>query len=221
MPLRPILVIADGDLPGLLAIGAAAGDTVQGGAKGAPEPVVWHATDPGEQGRARAAAVRRQAEAYGLELVEAAAPASSGQGPRDVGVLIEAAAAARARGLEAAVWPIHAAGRPEPDLEAVSRVIDQALLVSRLVSLDASGSPVEVRTPYADLTDRDMADLVLDMDLPVWTCWWHTGETSGAREARARWLETLKSAGWVDRRVAGAGAAPEAGPVNIMKRSGR
>lgn len=219
-PLRPVLVIADGDLPGLLAVAAAASDTAQGSAKGTPEPLVWHPIETGEVGQARAAAARRQAEAYGLELVESAAPAATGHAPRIVGMLVEAASLARSRGLEAAVWPIHAAALPEPDLDAVSRAIDQSLLVSRLVSLDASARPVEVRTPYVDFTDREIADLVLDMDLPVWTCWWHAGESPDARGERDRWLETLRDVGWVDRR-APAGAAADPGPANTLKRSGR
>jgi len=84
--------------------------------------------------------------------------------------------------------------------------MNQALLVSQLVSLaDANpGSPVvRVRTPYADLTDRQIADLVLDMDLPVWTCWWmdesQLGEGESRDEAKAereKWTGLLKAAGW-------------------------
>jgi hypothetical protein len=59
-----------------------------------------------------------------------------------------------------------------------------------------------VLTPYVDFVDAQIADLALDMDLPVWTCWWWEGEGEAER-VKERWMAALGKAGWVDRRSAG------------------
>src|SRR5205814_1142018 len=60
-----------------------------------------------------------------------------------------------------------------------------------------AGRPVEVQAPYADLTDSQVADLILDMDLPIWTCWWNQGPGAepGAVAERDHWARLLKAAG--------------------------
>jgi hypothetical protein len=73
------------------------------------------------------------------------------------------------------------------------------------VELDWTGvEPFRIQVPYADLTDRQLADLVLDMDLPIWTCWWwglargprNVGGAEVARAEYEKWDELLKEAGW-------------------------
>lgn len=124
-------------------------------------------------------------------------------------LLLEASYAAVAQGAGRVVWAGAAAAdaRDAIDLDALSGIHTRAMLVERLASLEqgeASGGGFKVQVPYADLTDRQLADLVLDMDLPIWTCWWWSlgrGPRSvpGAELARAeyeRWDGILKEAGW-------------------------
>jgi hypothetical protein len=94
----------------------------------------------------------------------------------------------------------------EVDLDLLTALHARARLVSRLVELDGpAGASFSFLFPYADLTDRQLADLVLDMDLPLWTCWWW-GPGRGPRGAAGadlarmqyeRWDRLLKEAGWM------------------------
>lgn len=120
-------------------------------------------------------------------------------------VLLSAAYLAVGQGRDRVVWPI-SAGRlghdEEIDLNRASLAADRALLVSRLVALDSDehGRPaILIEVPYVDLSDRQVAELAVDMDLPVHSCWWW-GEPASA-EAK-RWLRVLRGVGW-----AGEGAA--------------
>jgi len=93
------------------------------------------------------------------------------------------------------IWPVSAG--VELNLETTGRAIDCALLVSRLVALHTGteAGPV-IEAPYADLTDAQIADLILDMDLHVWTCWWFGGTSPEAAVEQARWTAAMRKAGW-------------------------
>ncbi len=111
--------------------------------------------------------------------------------------LLAAAALAAAEGLDYVLWPVHAG--EDLELARVAEGVDRAALVTRLASLDAAPAglrPVEVRAPYADFTDAQIADLALDMDLPLRTCWWWDGRDEEARRERQRWGRALAMAGW-------------------------
>jgi hypothetical protein len=68
------------------------------------------------------------------------------------------------------------------------------------VALDARehGVPsIRVETPYADFTDRQIADLVLDMELDVEACWfWRVEGDAEAERERRRWESALGAVGW-------------------------
>lgn len=223
-----MLVVGDGDVASILAC-AAASDAALIAEPDAEKrrgirPVLWTPAFSGPTGSARQWAIRRQAELFEMELVEspgisagAASPRiaakdlasdiaadPSGEWPAHSRDLIAASIAGIARGCAVVVWPMHSTHTEGPDLDEVSRAVDRALLVSRLIALDADahGNPsFRVDVPYVDFSDRQLADLVIDMDLPVRLCWWwHAEMASGVdglfRAQHARWTTVLREVGW-------------------------
>jgi hypothetical protein len=90
------------------------------------------------------------------------------EGVRETGALLACVLAAAERGIGRVVWPAVA---PRGDVDRLATIHDRALLVGRLVSIDAralglSESGVIVETPYASLSDAQLIDLALDMDVP-------------------------------------------------------
>lgn len=83
-------------------------------------------------------------------------------------LLMLACGHAAATGADTVVWPAVCGA----DLEALAEVSDRARLVGRLWTLDSSGRTPSVRTPLADLTAREVADLALDLDAPLEALWW-------------------------------------------------
>ncbi|MEQ8770494.1 MAG: hypothetical protein RIB60_08300 [Phycisphaerales bacterium] len=202
------LVISDGSLAALVATamvsehlasaGTAASDELNGIVISAPSTP----TDPGWSACERAAG--RQADIYGLGFVppDAAmrarveAGAALPAGALESLVLTDATYNAAMHGCERVLWPAQApVVDGEPDLTAVARVVDRATLVSRLAALDAerpewsglSVREVRIDTPMVDLTDSQIADLALDLRVPVDTCWWWGTDTPEA----ARWTPLL------------------------------
>jgi hypothetical protein len=190
MPVPGLLVLSDGCVGGLLAMAVATRDR--------DRPVYHWMPDTGPFAAARAAAARRGAELY--QVREATAPGEA-VSALDVlsGVLLKAGAIAAAVGASEIVWPVNAPEGPD-SLERASANLQRAVLVSGLMRLEYGG--IEIAAPYADFSDGELADLVLDMDLPIWTCWWFDpGELQGeAAEAaaamRERWTALLQEAGW-------------------------
>ncbi len=188
VPDGPTLVIADGDLPSLLAC-AAVGEVERSRPAGAAQSAVLLPAQAD-----RAAAARRQAETYGLRVLEAVTGTDAARAPSLM--LLNAVSIAAAEGLATVLWPVHAG--PALDVGAAERCLDRASLVSRLAALDAGGRPVpQVRAFYADFTDAEIADLALDMDLPIRTCWWYEGGGAEAMAEQARWVRALTGAGWI------------------------
>lgn len=191
-----ILVLSDGGLPSLVACAAA------GQSSGATvAPLLWEA---GGEPDNRLAAVSRQAELCGLPIGKLPIPLGPPPGVTVGAIqslaLVHAATSAAAAGFATVVWPMHAGPGAEPDLDRVATAIDRALLVSRLVALDAveHGIPaIRVDTPYADFTDRQMAELAIDLDAPIPACWWWGGQGGSAASERQRWTALLQSFGWV------------------------
>jgi hypothetical protein len=111
-------------------------------------------------------------------------------------------------GVEGVLWAADdgGGGRGGADVAALTGLLGRAALVEQLVGLERPPelTPFRVRVPYADLSDRQLADLVLDMDLPIWTCWWwglargprNVGGAEAARAEYEKWDELLKEAGW-------------------------
>jgi hypothetical protein len=192
------LIISDGGVTSLLACGAAA-DRSRAGA-GSPASAIWVASAGSEGGSDIRASAERQAELFGFELVaEPGVELPAGEVDRvaevDVLRLLRAGLIAARRGLAQVIVPANAGA--ELSLDETGRIIDRVLLVSRLVSLEvgSAASPVMV-APYADLTDAQIADLILDMDLPIWTCWWWGGASAEAAAERERWTVAMRKAGW-------------------------
>jgi hypothetical protein len=202
------LIITSGDVVGLLAVAAteqklglsqiAVGDVA------VLFPGLW----PEDQGERRLAAVREQAACYGLSIAERSlAPTGShgfNAGELETLLLVDALAYARRAGFDELVWAVHAgAGGKDggPDVDRSSLSITRTILAERLLALDAGTTPVKLRSPYADLTDRQLADLVVDMDLAVWTCWWwaSSNDHPSAYRELTYWTGLLRDAGWIGR----------------------
>ncbi|MCK6476952.1 MAG: hypothetical protein L6Q35_08990 [Phycisphaerales bacterium] len=225
MESRRVLVIGDGDIGAIVASAAAADGALMAepdaAKRRAIRPVLWTPVFRGETAKARRWASRRQAELFEMELVEPAADeaasAPEGEWPRDTGELVQASIAAVKLGCSTVVWPTHSVHAESPDLDDVSRAVDRALLVARLISLDADhhGCPsFRIETPLVDLSDRMLADLVLDMDLPVRLCWWWHAEMSSGGSGEFlrqhdRWTGVLEAVGW---RTEARGERLEPGP---------
>lgn len=206
------LIINDGGVNGLLGLASLSERSTS-----EPLAVYWHPSANLERLAVERAACQAQGHLYGIsespERNPIQWPSGSDEFERTCRTILEAALVVRRLGGGEVVWPVNApdakglAGEG-PDVAAVGRTINQALLVSQLVSLTAPDEVgeeprVRIRTPYADLVDRQIADLILDMDLPIWTCWfWSVGEgetdevQSAAAAERTRWMTVLRAAGW-------------------------
>lgn len=200
------IVISDGSLPALVAACLAAEEAREGEAVG-----LWAVRPLADDGGGAAErAVQAHAELLGAEIIDAddpsgVPPTPAGGAPTASGVLLHAATAAAAAGASRLIWPEVAAG----DLERMAREADRALLISRLVGLDeAAPARFEIETPLLDLTDEQVAELALDLDAPVWRCWWWS-IVRGAEEAEApvvalaraqdaRWTGALRRVGWAE-----------------------
>ncbi len=181
-------------------------------------PVVWTPLFHGSTGAARLAAVERMCGLMGLPLVrgttemDGSPKVSADGGAQDLAMGEDTTRALVAAGFEAArlscgtvLWPVQFSLGAEVSLDLASRAIDRALLVSRLVSIDVgAGTPVTIEPAYADFSDAQVADLVMDMDAPIELCWWWHAEMAGGRPEhtaifraeRQRWLKALEPAGW-------------------------
>ncbi|MBI1189569.1 MAG: hypothetical protein GC200_02665 [Tepidisphaera sp.] len=152
-------------------------------------------------------AIRAQAQAYAIDLSvppSVDVGAVSERGERETIELLAACYEAMRRGCTRVLWPVSAAAGDSLDLDRIAQAADRALLSGRLAGLDAvlHGSPgVTIETPLLDLTDRQLADLAMDMDVPIDTCWWWGGageaaHDAQAHQARARWMSSLAAVGW-------------------------
>jgi hypothetical protein len=147
-------------------------------------------------------AIARQCELFTLPVLsptaaaEPAAPSPEAESHH----LLSATHLAARNGFTTVLWPASAAAGDSLDLDRIAQITDRALLVSRLVAIDADshGAPsIRIETPYADLTDRQIADLIADMELPIESCWWWGAEAIDAladRESR-RWKSALATVG--------------------------
>jgi hypothetical protein len=112
------------------------------------------------------------------------------------------------KGCDTVVWPVQCAGPSADrdddglDLDWIARAADKAVLVSRLVAVDADAHHkpgVRIETPYLDVTDHQLADLAAEMELPMRACWWWTISRRDGEQAmaeRERWLRALAFVGW-------------------------
>ncbi len=147
------------------------------------------------------ASMQRHCEAMGIDVLEITPLALSTLPPvsREAHELLHAATFAAFQRFERVIWPVSAAIGDHLDLDRISAIVDRALLISRLVALDSRdhGTPgIRIETPYADFTDRQVADLAADMELPVEACWWWGHDDPEAAQERERWMSAMQTVGW-------------------------
>jgi hypothetical protein len=147
-------------------------------------------------------AVAKQADLFSFQVLaptaaaEAAAPTPEAESHH----LLSAAHLAARQGFTTVLWPASAAAGESLDLDRIAQITDRAILIARLVAIDADSHNVpgiRIETPYADFTDRQIADLIADMELPIETCWWWGAESIDAladREHR-RWESAMTAVG--------------------------
>ncbi len=144
-------------------------------------------------------------------------------------MLLSAAIEAVSFGLSRVIWPIHAGAAKDVNTDALADVCDRALLAGQLVGLDvaragaADGAAlvrsVRIETPYADLTDAELMDLALDMDVPLNACWWCLNEDArpcAHCSGCMRWREALAAvdpAGRLDIQILATTTSPMPAPV--------
>ncbi len=127
-----------------------------------------------------------------------------GAGAKATAMLLSAAIEAVSFGISRVIWPIHAGAAKDVNTDALADTCDRALLAGQLIGLGVAraGSTeatslvrsVRIETPYADLTDAELMDLALDMDVPLHACWWCLNEDArpcAHCSGCMRWREAL------------------------------
>lgn len=124
---------------------------------------------------------------------------SAATGPEaEAAALLAAAFAAARSGVSRLIWPVTAGVGEHVDIDRACELHDKAILISRLVALDAAnhGQPgFTIETPYADLSDDRLADLALDLSTPTELCWWHGPRAALGASESERWGRALARAG--------------------------
>ncbi|MBX3407227.1 MAG: 7-cyano-7-deazaguanine synthase [Phycisphaeraceae bacterium] len=144
-------------------------------------------------GTPRAAAAARQAELAGVPFVQSVECGIMES--LSSAALLRAAEIGAARGLSRIVWPVHLGGGTSS--AAMTTAADRAAQVSQLALLDLprAGGPrtLEIETPLLDLSDAQVLELALDLDVPLprlrdavsgleaagGSCWWCEGTSAG------------------------------------------
>ncbi len=215
---EPCAVLIDGGLGGLAAAWAAS--ACQSG--GAGQPVLVICVPGGGRFRSRQRVAERLVNVCGvkkavqLHLPETCAELLVNEPPTDPDVrralshlLLDACIQAMKLDIQRIVWPVHSGAASESDLrtEAIADACDRSLLVSQLASLDAprtgpGSRGVRIETPYADLTDGQLAELAIDLGVPLNSCSWCESDDGSAGApcgnactACRRWAAALKRAG--------------------------
>lgn len=172
-----ILVIVDGSLCSLVGLALALEHAT---------PVAWVppvGTNAGDLpvGTHHLASVRTQLDRLGVQ--EIVFPPDETSTPSELGntalgantsvslALLRAAHDAFQLRCRSLIWPVCA----NADLDELFRVTEIAASVARLITLDQPGSlkdvSLDVRTPLADMSREQVADLAYDLDAPVECCW--------------------------------------------------
>lgn len=140
----------------------------------------------------RQSAIRRQAAFYGAELF-----ADADWGSRDADLLLSAGRLASERGGGRVIWPESAGAPADPeavDLDRAAALANTALLVERLLEIEGSVSPV-IDAPFADLSDRQVADLAIDLGFIPGDVWWAPRADDAQMVAGERWAAAFQAAG--------------------------
>lgn len=191
------LVLLDGDVEGLVALALAAEECAARGGTHPPGATCIEPAGP----RVRASV--EQARRHGVEWL--APPAPAGLFSLSLGAVGEVA---MQKGADCVVWPVRA-GRGAERVRDAALALDRALLLGRLLSLEADVAGVpEVRfsTPLVDLDDEQLAELAADLGVDLELCWWASDPSPHARSLRQRWSAAMDAFG-VTLGGAGAGGA--------------
>lgn len=158
------------------------------------------------------AAVQSQARFFRFETVESTIPQLSADlspGTADTLTLLAAVEAARRYNCRRIVWPVQFHSDHDTlvrNLEPIAGAIDRAQLMGRLAMIEEAGfagnAGLAIETPLVDLTDGQIADLVVDLDAPAYLAWWwrrlsDPGAELAAEQERRVWLAALRTAGWI------------------------
>jgi len=156
------------------------------------------------------------------------------QAYQETQVLVSAAYAAISMGVGRIVWPKHFHSDTTTlasQLEQIACAVDRALLISRLIHLDSTTTHVfaadtgkddvqdmdradhiDIATPFVDLTSEQLAELAVDMHVPIYLAWWMLNKspsashervgmvehktTSTAQKLKKHWYSWLNRVGW-------------------------
>ena len=164
-------VIVDGGLASLINCFMARERVLTVGADLASiQPLAFLPTLDGPVAALQTRAAEKHAEAFGMKLIRSGVRIDGNSG--ESGMVLTAAYHAAREGCDILEWPVQRAGADTVDIDAAARDADRCLLITRLVSLDTLKVQFKVDCPLVDMTDRQLCDLAVDMDLPVSSCWW-------------------------------------------------
>ena len=91
---------------------------------------------------------------------------SGGTGRAEASVLLlRAALVAAERHCTRIIWPVHTT--PADGLAAAARAFDRGLMIRELLCLDAPDSPLAFEMPLLELSDEAVADLAIDLGVPL------------------------------------------------------
>jgi len=179
-----------------------------------PDPgrvVAWVPPYLSSAKKSRMETVKRQVDLLGLDsLITPGGQDATGErmaAPfHATWTLLQAASTAASRGCGRVVWPV----RCGEDLDAGAEAADRALLISRLIAIDAAAgeTPVRIETPLLDLTLDQLLDLARELDAPLESSWWcqRDGSTPcGGCSACTRWRTAIARSRMVFGELAGAG----------------
>lgn len=192
------MVIADAGLAGLVACALAVRSAESEGAQVSPS--AWFTPVGDAHDDARRAALRVQAGVLSMDLVgESARTTGNADGRGETQMLLDACHEAIRLRIPRIIWGIQIGGDSSddwPDLDDLASRLDRALLCARLASLDAprvGPGDVRIETPLIDLTDRQLAELAVDLAVPFESLWWW--QTDRDNDESSRWRDLLASAG--------------------------
>ena len=152
-------------------------------------------------------AIQEQARVLGMPCLELTpAPFAGADWLAETSLLLSACAVAAAARRPTVVWPVQYESGDQINLDRVSKAVDRSIAIARLVEIDSglhACPDLHIDTPLVDYTDRQIADLAIDLSVPVHLCWWWgSGASAGdggggdADRLRQRWMTTLAAAGY-------------------------